>query len=241
MEPIRILIIEDDEDYAFLEKDILTDELDCTINIVCSKESLKSEDILKSDIVLLDFNLPDITGDEILEIIREKIDIPVIIITGDEQLQIAIKTFKHGATDFLIKSPQNIALLPQIVKRILNEYKNKKLLEEERKEKEALNIKIETLRQVLTTLAHYINNSTTTIYGYAQLCEQDPSNVRRCKKLAKIGIKETEKITFVLQELEKIVNSMEVKTTKYVNIPDAMFAIDENIKKKMEELKKSLT
>lgn len=241
MEPIKILIIEDDEDYAFLEKDILTDELDCTINIVCSKESLKAEDILKSDIVLLDFNLPDITGDKILEIIREKIDIPVIIITGDEQLQTAVKTFKHGATDFLIKSPQNIALLPQIVKRILNEYKNIKLLEEERKEKEALNIKIETLRQVLTTLAHYINNSTTTIYGYAQLCEQEPGNVRRSKKLAKIGIKETEKITFVLQELEKIVNSMEVKTTKYVNIPDAMFAIEENIKKKMEGLKKSLT
>ena len=241
MEPIKILIIEDDEDYAFLEKDILSDELDCTINIVCSKESLKAKDILESDIVLLDFNLPDITGDEILEIIREKIDIPVIIITGDEQLQIAVKTFKHGATDFLIKSPQNIALLPQIVKRILNEYKNMKLLEEERKEKEALNIKIETLRQVLTTLAHYINNSTTTIYGYAQLCEQEPGNVRRSKKLAKISIKETEKITFVLQELEKVVNTMEVKTTKYVNIPDAMFAIEENIKKKMEELKKSLT
>ena len=89
MEPIKILIIEDDEDYAFLEKDILTDELDCTINIVCSKKSLKAEDILKSDIVLLDFNLPDITGDKILEIIREKIKargIKFIAIADDKEI-----------------------------------------------------------------------------------------------------------------------------------------------------------
>jgi nitrogen-specific signal transduction histidine kinase len=95
---------------------------------------------------------------------------------------------------------------------------------------------VETLRQVLTTLAHYINNSTTTIFGYAQLCEQDPTNAERCKKLAKIGIKETQKITFVIRELENFINSMEIKTTDYVNIPNAMFEIEENIKKKMEEL-----
>jgi hypothetical protein len=68
------------------------------------------------------------------------------------------------------------------------------------------------------------------------LCEQNPANEGRCHKLAKIGIKETQKITFVIRELENFVNSMEIKTTDYVNIPDAMFEIEENIKRKMEEL-----
>jgi FixJ family two-component response regulator len=234
MEKIRILLIEDDEDHAFLEKDILNDELDCEVRVVPSKSALNIEDVIQSDIILLDFNLPDATGKEVLSLIRGKTDVPVIIITGDEQMQTAIDTLKGGATDFLVKSPKNIAMLPRFVERILKDHLTTKLLDKEKKEKELLNTKIETLRQVLTTLAHYINNSTTTIFGYAQLCQQDPNDQRRSDKLAKISIKETKKITLVLQELERFVNSMEIKTTNYVNIPDAMFAIEESIKAKMK-------
>ncbi|HGY55002.1 MAG TPA: response regulator [Caldithrix abyssi] len=236
MSRIHILIIEDDEDHAFLEQDILTDELDCTIDLIASKRELTEELIEKADIVLLDFNLPDALGDEILNIIHNKSDIPVVIITGDEQLQTAIRTLKSGAADFLVKSPQSIALLPQTVIRTLKDYETRKTLEREQKEKEELNTKIETLKQVLTTLAHYINNSTTTISGYSQLCIKDLSDQTRCEKLAKIGIRETHKITLVLQELERFVTDMEIKTTHYANIPDAMFAIEENLKKKMDDL-----
>lgn len=236
MQNLRILIIEDDEDHAFLEEDILRDELECDIEIIPDRASLTSEKIKSANVILLDYNLPDATGEQILGYIREESDVPVIIITGDEHLDTAVKTLKQGATDFLVKSPQNIALLPTIVSRVYEEHQNRNQLEKQKKERDMLTIKIETLRQVLTTLAHYINNSTTTIFGYAQLCMQDPADNRRCEKLSKVSIKETKKITFVLQELENFVNSMEIKTTNYVNIPDAMFAIEDSIKKKMEEL-----
>jgi hypothetical protein len=55
-------------------------------------------------------------------------------------------------------------------------------------------------------------------------------------KLAQVSLKETRKITYVLQELERFVSSMEIKTTNYVNIPNAMFEIEENIKKRMQEI-----
>ena len=235
MPPIHILIIEDDEDHAFLEQDILSDELDCEIDLISSKGELTEQLVEKADVILLDFNLPDAMGDEILGIIREQGDVPVIIITGDEQLQTAIKTLKGGATDFLVKSPQNIALLPQIVTRTLDEYNTRKTLEKEHREKEELKIKIETLKQVLATLAHHINNATTTISGYSQLCLQDLSNQSRSEKLAKIGLRETQKITLVLRELERFVMDMEIKTTDYANIPNAMFAIEDNLKKRMGE------
>ncbi|MBN2424706.1 MAG: response regulator [Calditrichaceae bacterium] len=236
MPKLRILIIEDDEDHAFLEEDILNDELDCEITIIPDRATISVEKIKNADVILLDYNLPDATGEEILSEIRKESEAPVIIITGDEHLDTAVKTLKQGATDFLVKSPQNIALLPTIVNRVYDEHQNRNLLEKQKKEKEMLTTKIETLRQVLTTLAHYINNSTTTIFGYAQLCLQEPEDSRRCEKLSKISVKETKKITFVLQELENFVNSMEIRTTNYVNIPDAMFAIEESIKKKMEDL-----
>ena len=109
---ITILIIEDDVDHAFLEEDILTDELNCHVKIVRTKAELEQEHIIKSNIILLDFNLPDATGSEILTEIRRFTDIPVLMITGDDQLQTAVDTLKGGATDFLIKSPDNIRQLP---------------------------------------------------------------------------------------------------------------------------------
>ena len=51
-----------------------------------------------------------------------------------------------------------------------------------------------------------------------------------------MSLKETQKITLVLKELESFVNNMEIKTTNYVDIPNAMFAIEDNLKKKMQEL-----
>ena len=233
---LKILIIEDDEDHAFLESDILEDELDCEVTVAVSKNDMSRINLEEQDIVLLDFNLPDSNGSDILNLIREKTDIPVIIITAQKDMQIAINTLKEGANDFLEKSPQNIAILPKIVERVYQEYLNAREIRNKIHEKEQLHTRIETLRQILTTLAHYINNSTTTISGYAQLATQNPEDIRRAGKLAQVSLKETQKITLVLKELENFVNNMEIKTTNYVDIPNAMFAIEENLKRKMQEL-----
>ena len=195
MGKIKVLIIEDDVDHAFLEEDILLDELACEIKTIKSRAELLVEDIKKADVILLDFNLPDATGVDILGDIRKVSNIPVLVITGDDQLQTAINTLKTGATDFLVKSPQNIQLLPQLVKNVHEMHIKTKEKEELVKQKDKTDTKIETLNQVLTTLAHYINNSTTTIYGYAQLCQQNPKDTAKFNKLADVSIRETKKIS----------------------------------------------
>lgn len=233
---MNILIIEDDTDHAFLEANILTDALDCAVTIVNRRFDLEEEQILKADIVLLDYNLPDGDGSEIIKDIRRLTDIPVLIITGDEKQKTAVNTFKSGATDLIRKSPENLTNLPSIVRNSIDTYKKQKKINEIKKVKKQTDIKVDTLRQVLTTLAHYINNSTTTIYGYAQLCEHSEPDLKRCAKLASISIKETRKISYVLEELEDFVTSTEIRTTNYVNLPEAMFSIEENLKKKMEHI-----
>jgi len=230
---IRILIIEHDEDHAFLEEDILREQLNCEIRVIYDRASLREDDLFFADIVLLDNTLPDAPGDELLPYIKTKTDVPVVVLTGDEQVETAVHILRGGASDFVIKSPHNVALLPRTVARVLEEYRTQKIIEKEIKEKEELNTKIETLHQILTTLAHYINNSTSTISGYAQLCEQDIFNPKRYEKLVYISIKETKKITLVLKELEKYVSSMDIRTTNYLNVPNAMFAIEDEIKRKM--------
>jgi DNA-binding NtrC family response regulator len=231
----NILIIEDDEDHAFLEKDILEEQLSSNIHIVNSGMELDKVHLPLFDIFLLDFNLPDITGMEVIEKIRNQSDVPIILITGHSEINVAIETLKKGANDFLIKSTETVNMIPAVCKKVFNDYIMKKELETKQKEADLIRARIETLSQTLTTLAHYINNSTTTISGYAQLCEQNPDNPERAKKLVYISLKETNKITKVLKELERLVNSMDLRTTDYVNIPNAMFAIEEKLREDLQK------
>ena len=105
-----ILIIEDDEDHAFLEKDILEEDLQASIKIISSGKELDTVYLKMFDIVLLDFNLPDISGSQILKKIRSESDIPVILITGQNEINIAVNSLKEGADDFLVKSPEDNTL-----------------------------------------------------------------------------------------------------------------------------------
>ncbi len=54
--------------------------------------------------IILDINLPDISGMDILQTLKEKgLDIPVIMITGDGSVQTAVETMRRGAFDFIVK------------------------------------------------------------------------------------------------------------------------------------------
>ena len=59
----------------------------------------------KPDIICLDFGLPDITGDKLLKKIQETNNkIPIIIISGQEDIEIAVNFLKSGAKDYIIKN-----------------------------------------------------------------------------------------------------------------------------------------
>lgn len=63
---------------------------------------LQREDV---DLVLLDLTMPYITGDELLPLITEEHpEIPVIILTGLNQVETAVECMRLGAFDFYVKS-----------------------------------------------------------------------------------------------------------------------------------------
>lgn len=74
---------------------------------------LKDEDF---DVVLLDVNLPDASGIEILSAIRQQQDAPeVIMLTADKSLQTGIEAMRRGAYDYVTKpaNPQQVEAIIQ--------------------------------------------------------------------------------------------------------------------------------
>ena len=129
----KILIIDDEKDICFLISEILKDEKYLTDKALNSDEALKKFND-KPDLVILDVWLSNSKLDGI-ELLKEfkRIDnkIPIIIISGHGTVDLAVKSIKNGAYDFLEK-PFNSDKLIILTKRaiessyLLNENKDLK-------------------------------------------------------------------------------------------------------------------
>ena len=72
------------------------------------------------DLVLLDLNLPDRSGLDVLDEIRHSQgDVPVIVYTGQDDVASAVESMRRGATDFVVKNHEGYARLPRHIQRAL--------------------------------------------------------------------------------------------------------------------------
>jgi len=105
MEKLKILLVEDDEFAAELIYDYF---LDCGFSVVFTFNATDALDKLENndlyDIVILDINLPDMDGFEIIKRIqnRQK-NIPVIITSAYSDKNIKLRAFRYGASDYMTK------------------------------------------------------------------------------------------------------------------------------------------
>ena len=99
----RILIIEDEETIAELEKDYL--ELSGFEVIICNRGDLGLEKALKEefDLIILDLMLPGMDGFEICRQIRQEKNIPVIMVSAKKDDIDKIRGLGLGADDYMTK------------------------------------------------------------------------------------------------------------------------------------------
>lgn len=75
------------------------------------------------DVVLLDLNLPDSQGLETLYAIMDaEPDVPVVVVSGNDDAAMAIKAVRQGAQDYLIKGPDLEAMLMRSVRYALERH-----------------------------------------------------------------------------------------------------------------------
>ncbi|MYH59624.1 MAG: sigma-54-dependent Fis family transcriptional regulator, partial [Boseongicola sp. SB0675_bin_26] len=116
-----ILIVDDEEDIRTLISDILGDEGFDTRMAANSEEAMAELNRESPGLMILDIWLKDsrMDGIDILKATkRDNPDIPIIIISGHGNIEIAVAAIKQGAYDF-IEKPFNIDQLLVVISRAM--------------------------------------------------------------------------------------------------------------------------
>jgi len=117
MKPTFPIMIVDDEESIILAVDTTLRMAGLT-NIVSCQDSREVMAIIskqKIAALLLDLNMPHVSGEELLdEVSNEYPDIPVIIVTGEIDIDTAVRCMKFGAFDYVLKPVDESRLVTSI-------------------------------------------------------------------------------------------------------------------------------
>ena len=106
----RILIVEDDKDISRELKELLENsgyEAEVLSNF---KNACDSIIAAEPDLVLLDINIPYMNGEMLLQQLRSKSDVPVIMVTSRDSEADEVLSMSYGADDYITK-PYNPTIL----------------------------------------------------------------------------------------------------------------------------------
>ncbi len=131
-----ILVVDDDKTNLTLAQKILLSQYRIAATN-SGKAALKYLEHNHPDLILLDINMPDMDGFEVMEQIRSDArtaDIPIIFLTADDKADTEIRCFQMGAVDFVRKPFIPDVLMSRVSKTIeLERYRNdlEKMVEEQ--------------------------------------------------------------------------------------------------------------
>ena len=112
---MRILLVEDDPTTSRSIEFMLAN---ANLNVYATDLGEEGIDLAKLydyDLILLDINLPDITGHEVLRQLRvAKVQTPILILSGNDDASEKVRGFGFGADDYLTKPFHREELIARI-------------------------------------------------------------------------------------------------------------------------------
>lgn len=105
----KIFIVDDYEESCLILAEILSEQYltDYTFN---SKDALEKIRLFKPDLILLDYQMPELNGLDLCKMIRAENplqELPIVFLSGAVGMEEKLKAFEHGASDFVLK-PYNV-------------------------------------------------------------------------------------------------------------------------------------
>ena len=165
------------------------------------------------DVVLLDHQLPDTTGLEVLEAIRTRPQPPaVILITAHGNESLAATALRRGADDYLAKDVSLAELLPQVLERVRRTRELRKALVAAERDLVRAE-RFAAIGEMTVTLHHEINNPLMAAFAHVELLLADPSMDAEARRETLSSVREA--LHRIRDIVRRIGDLREIRTKSY--------------------------
>lgn len=225
-QPIKVLLVEDDEDYYVLTRDLLREiepgryALDWIEHFAAGLEAMTRRPY---DVCLLDYDLGEKTGLELLQAARQAgCDAPIIMLTGQGGYDVDLAAMQAGAADYVIKAGINATRLERAIRYALERAHTLKALQqrerhiaelyaqEQSRSRELGNAYADLRRaelhrdELVQMLAHDLRGPLTAILGNLDLMERatrEPAGAGTLPRLLARTQKNARRIVAMIDDL----------------------------------------
>ncbi|HAR63090.1 MAG: hypothetical protein DKM50_05245 [Candidatus Margulisiibacteriota bacterium] len=213
---MRFLLVEDNPGDARLVREHLSEVANLSIeleNVMSLSEAIERLHVKQFDIILLDLSLPDSQGlDTFYGINSQAPNTAIIILTGFNDEQFAVKAVHEGAQDYLVKGWANSDVLLRSIKYAAERKKS----EEERLQRE----KLQGVLEMAGAACHELNQPMQAILGYvALLLAELPKDSQLYTIVNKIQ-EEVERLAVITGKLSTISKYVAYDYSKGVKVID---------------------
>ncbi len=172
--PNTILIIDDDPLIRKTFGRFLSGRDFSVLEAENGREGLELFSKEQPDLVLTDLRMPEVTGLDVIKTISEKtIQMPIIVVSGTDDIKEMVGALRYGAWDFIVKPVEDLGVLEHAVARALerarliieNEQYHEKLEEEVEKQTRALHDELAMRKQMEELLHQSLENLQRVIDG----------------------------------------------------------------------------
>ena len=165
--PLRVLFADDEESFRVSLSRYLTEKGYIVRVAATGEETLVALREQEFDVIVLDYNMPGGSGLNVLQwMLEQKLDTPVVVLTGAGSEHIAVEAMKLGAYDYVVKDQIDLHHLPIIINGVYERYlfkKDKEALDSVLQTREDIRSSIETFEKAIYSLSHVANNSLSLL------------------------------------------------------------------------------
>jgi len=195
----KILIVEDDEGVAFLQRQRL-ERIGYRVVMASNCDEALEQAKQGVDVIVLDYCLGNVTGLDVYQKLKASgLDLPVVMVTGFSEEATVIQALRLGVRDFVAKNSQYLDYLPQAVDRVLQQVRTEKqLAASEARLRQGQ--KMEALGKLAGGVAHEFNNLLQIIHGFTE-CVVDRNEDLETKEDLKEVLKATARASVLTRQL----------------------------------------